>query len=209
MGDNVLDDMQEDRDKYREIRQRINHCYSVAGTVERPGPPAFLRDPEIDRMTDVMVDSLLGRISPLDADTEAQNLNRETLKFYREGVCRVAGAETIIGDHDGLQYDPSLSMQTTNRLYGLLAFETRFVFPLSREYGWEALADRYLRNYRRCDIAVALGCDEGNADQIVPIKSGEFICIYKSCAACRAWFDDPHREFFRRREFFTDLFDRQ
>lgn len=196
-------------DKFREIRQRINHCYSVASVNRQPGPPAFLPSSEVDQMTDAMVNSFFGRISPLDADGEAQNLNRATIKCFRDGVRLVPGAETIIGSHDGVQYDSSLSMQTTNRLYGLLAFETRFVFPLSRDYTWKQLADRYLRNYRRCDIDVALGCDEANAGEVVAIKSGEFVCIYKSCAACLAWFDDPDREFLRRREFFTDDFDWQ
>lgn len=196
-------------DKYREIRQRFNHCYSVASVNEQPGPPAFLPSSEVDQMTVAMVDSFFGRISPLDADREAQNLNRATIKCFRDGVRLVPGAETIIGNHDGVQYDPSLSMQTTNRLYALLAFETRFVFPLSRDSTWKQLADRYLRNYRRCDIDIALGCDETNAGEILAIKSGEFVCIYKSCTACRAWFDEPDREFLRRREFFTDEFDRQ
>lgn len=196
-------------DKYRGIRQRINHCYSVANANEQPGPPAFLPSPDVDQMTKELVDSLFGRVSPLDADNEAQNLNRATIKCYHDGVKLLPGAETIIGNHDGTQYDPSLSLQTTNRLYGLLAFETRVIFPLSREFTWKQLEDRYLRNYRRCDIAVSLGCDEANAGEIVAIKSGEFVCIYKSCTACRVWFDDPDREFFRRREFFSDDFDRQ
>lgn len=196
-------------DKYREIRQRINNVYSCANDNGQPGPPAFLRDAEVDRMTDAMVSSLFGRIGPLDTDAEAQNLNRETIKCYRDGVKLVPGAETTIGNHEGPQYDPSLSMQTTNRLYGLFAFETQVIFPLSRDFTWQQLAERPLRNYRRCDIAVALGCDENNAEEIVAIKSGEFVCIYKSCAACRTWFDNPDRAFFRRREFFNDLFDWQ
>lgn len=205
----MIDDMQADRDPYREIRQRINHCYSVADSNGQPGPPAFLRDPMVDQMTDEMVNSLFSRVSPLDADTEAQNLNRATIDCYRKGVRLAPGAETIVGNHEGAQYDPTLSMQTTNRLYGLFAFETRVIFPLSPGFTWQQLADNHIRNYRRCDFEVALGCDETNAGEIVAIKSGEFVCIYKSCAACLAWFDDPDREFLRRREFFTEDFDRQ
>lgn len=183
-------------DKYHEARQRVNRTNSEVGL------PAALRDADTDRMTDALIGSVQGKVGPLDGDDEARNLARETIAWHR------MSGETIIGEHAGLQYDPSNPI-TQARPYGLFSFDARVLFPLSKHFTWLQLAEKYLPRHRVCDIGVAIGCTESAGTIVLPIRSGEFICIYKSCAACRSWFDDPDREFFRRREFFIDLFDRQ
>ncbi|CDQ43191.1 hypothetical protein [Mycolicibacterium neoaurum] len=190
-------------DPNHERHQRINQVNSQAGA------PAVLDWPALDKMAETIANNGFGRISALDDDEEARNLARETILLHRKGVEHVPGAETVIGEHAGPQHDPSLSLQTADRLYGLLAFDTKVIFPLSENFTWRQLSEKYLSRYRVCDVDVSIGCERTNAGLVIAIKSGEFVCIYKTCESCRKWFSQPDREHFRTRTFFDDLWDRR
>lgn len=179
-----------------EVHQRINRTNSQIGA------PAVLDWAEHDKTVEALVGSTFGRVGPLDEDEEARNLARETIAWHR------MSNETIIGDHAGLQYDPSNPI-TQARHYGLFSFESRVLFPLSKHFTWQQLADKYLTRHSVCDIRVSIGCDQNAGTDVLPIRCGEFVCIYKTCVACREWFANPDRDYFRRREFFNDEFDRQ
>jgi hypothetical protein len=192
-------------DPMREIHQRINQTNAEAGvSIVMPGDWS-----EIDAMAVTMADNAFGRISDLDSNVDAQALVRETISHYRLSVefPTVAG-ETLIAYHEGTQYD-SNQQRSMNRLYGLLAFDPRALVPLSSGYTWEDAARQYLSRETKCDVAVSVGCESASATEILAIKSGEFVCLYKACSACRDWFHDPHRHGFRTREFSGSDWDRR
>lgn len=189
---------------YQEVHQRINQTLSQAGC------PAVLDWPEIDAMAEAMAaTTFFDRISYLDADPEGQALAMETISFYRLYVeFKTLIGETWIGYHAGTQHDWSIP-STMNRTYALMAFDPKILFPLSRTWTWQDAATKYLTRYQVCDVDVSYGCEQDNATEVLAIKCGEFVCIYKTCTACRAWFDEPDRAHFRRRDFFCDIWDRQ
>ncbi|MHA3020885.1 hypothetical protein ACXPWS_11535 [Mycobacterium sp. BMJ-28] len=186
----------------RESHQRINQTLSQAGA------PAVLDWPEIDAMAETMADNSMVRVGLLERDPEGRALALETIrKCYRAGLNLMVGSETAMGEHAGLQYDPS-KPSMMNRLYALLAVDTAVLFPLSEQFTWKHVAERYLTRYHVCDVDVSIQCEQTNAVEILPIKQGEFVCIFKACTACVGWFSDPDRERFRKRDFFDDLWDR-
>lgn len=183
----------------REVHQRINNAMRW-GVVDgnRNHPPLVADFAEIDAMADAMAaTTFFGRISYLDTDREAQGLALDVIDRYRAYVEDLG--ETLIGEHGGTQYDGA----TMNRAYALLAFEPKVIFPLSLAWGWQDVAARYLSHYNDCDVAKDVECTQAN--DVLAIKSGEFICIFKCCGPCRAWFDDdgqrvfePARDWHRR-----------
>jgi len=180
---------------YREMNQRLNQVNSAVGA------PAVLDPIEINQMARAIANKGFGRISELDDNEEARNLALETIHEHRSHT------ETVVGEHAGTQYDPSI-LSTMQRVYGLMAFDTRVIFPLSESFTWQQLSDKYLTRYRVCDVDVSIGCERTNAGLVIAIKSGEFVCIYKTCESCRKWFDQPDREHFRTRTFFDDPWDK-
>lgn len=194
-----------DYEPLREIHHRINQTLAKSG-----GPVVMPPDwAEIDATATVMANNLFARFSKLDNNPDAQELARETITSYRLSVDlpTVAG-ETLTAYHEGPQYDPA-NQFSMNRLYAILAVDSRALIPLSVTYTWQDVASQYLTRETHCDVAVSYGCEPTNATEVMVIKSGEFVCLYKACTACRDWFHDPHRRAFRTREFYHDSWDRR
>lgn len=187
---------------YHEIHQRINQVNSAIGA------PAVLDWTEIDAMSEAMADNLFGRIGPLDSHPDAQNLARDLIDSYRTAVRlpQIAG-ETIIAEHLGPQYGP----RTMTRLYALMAIDHRGLVPLSEEFTWQDVAKKYMTNHRVCDVELWFGCDKYAATIDLPVKLGEFVCLFKCCAKCREWFDEPKelRDDYRKPTGWSDEFDRR
>ncbi|WP_155764238.1 hypothetical protein [Mycobacterium colombiense] len=179
-------------DDNREIHHRINQ------TRARLGQSVVMPDnwAHIDRMAQDIAQADSVQISKLDRDPDAQQLAKETIDNYRYRVgfslnsvgMRGHEGSTEIDEHSGLQYDSKFP-QTMNRLYAILAGAPEALIPLSGFYTWEDVARERLSRYNRCDVRLHNGCNVEHAEQRFAIKSGEFVCIYASCAACREWFE--------------------
>lgn len=183
----------------RETHQRLNQINSQIGA------PAMVDTAEIDQLAHAADQAMALTLT----DSEAQNLARETIALYRTSV-QLGGQETIMAEHLSNEYDTGNPL-TFNCQYGLLAMDTRGLYPLSDAMTWKDLAARYLFKWRRCDVNICLGCDIDSAANIFAVQSGEFVCIYKACDKCLNWFsfDGTDRERFQTREFFNDDWDRK
>lgn len=94
-------------------------------------------------------------------------------------------------------YDGSaVTPRNFNMLYVLLACDPRFLLPLDSDreprprQNFKWIANKYLR-YLPCDARVSVFCEQERSEIALPIKTGEFVTLWKSCRMCRAWFDLP------------------
>lgn len=167
-------------DPLREIRQRINRVNSEAGL------PAVLDwSPE---------------------DVEAKLLAHGRFVQTRNHDMRRLAAATV---EEHLRWrDPHDVTSAVRGPSALFAFDTRIPFSLA-DNAVENLVARYLSDrYTVCDVAVDIRCERANADHVLIIGYGEWVCLYKCCDRCKAWFDDPDRKLTERLDWpYHDLFD--
>lgn len=204
-------DPYKDYGPYQEIHQRMNQAFEEAGSDPKsewygtPGPPPVLDWTEIDPLAEKMANTLFARVGPLDKDREAQGLAMHTIRkgyrFYVES--KELGGETITVEPFGAQRSSANPC-----LWVIIDRDPRALIEVTPDKDHNAIAQHYLSGYSHCDIEVSYSCETKMATEILSIKSGEFICVYKACTACSAWFYEPDREQFRKWTFF-DGFDEE
>lgn len=160
---------------YHEVHQRINQVNSQIGV------PAVLDWTERDEMAERAANATFVRVSELDNHPDAQEIAMKTVHRYRDSL--KASPDGLLGDRANIIGEGSL--------FALLDFDARYAIALSRDLTWKDVANQHLSNrYRVCDVEATYACDRiGN--QVLAIKTGEFICLYKCCQQCREWFDEP------------------
>lgn len=160
------------------VHQRLNQMNSEVGW------PALIDTEHHDQHAEKLANVALARLGPLDDHHDAQGIAMKTVHRYRDSL--KAERDGVLGDRANIVGDPDAG------LYILLAYEPTHLIALDDPANWEATAKRYLpRFYRSCDIEVTRGCTPTDAPIILPIKTGEFVCVFQCCQRCREWFDEP------------------
>lgn len=161
-----------------EAHQRINQINSQVGW------PAVLDWAEHDKNVEAMVNATFARLSDLDRNADAQHLAYKTVQLHR-----------------------SSADVTVPGLCAIFAHDPTIALPLSAMDDWEPIATQHLRKYVTCDVSICSMCEPRQANQNVAIKLGEFICIYKCCNGCRAFFDmtPDERERFDQSRYFDEI----
>lgn len=162
---------------HHETHQRINQVNSQIGA------PAVLNWVERDEMAEAMADATFyGRISYLDDHPDAQALAMKTIHSYRDSL--KAGPDGLMGDRANVIGE--------GHLFALLEVNPSYAIALNSNLTWKDVANQHLSiRYRTCDVDKTYGCNPTGGNQVLAVKVGEFICLYKCCQRCREWFDEP------------------
>lgn len=180
-----------------ELNQRLIQVGSQAGS-----PPNFDDLQLINELSEQMHTVAFGQISPLDRNKDAHDMALEYIDTYLS----LRDNETIYADHLGVQFDPELAQQTTNRVYGILASNPGGLHPLSNDWTWEQVSHKYLSRAKGCDVQVTYACREKNPTLRFAIRAGDYAVIFASCQKCRDWFDeDPLKRHRLQKRNFGDL----
>jgi hypothetical protein len=159
-----------------DCHQRIRQAGSAAGWEHLTNDSDKMA--QHDKLAETIAHAGFVRLSYLDRHEAAQEIAMKTIQRYRDSLhkCSIAPEITDVSLLVLFGYDPSIPV------------------PIDELAQLDLIAYKHLSdNYTTCDISVTFGCDPNNAAKIMPVKVGEFVCIYKVCDQCRAWFDlSPH-----------------
>lgn len=156
--------------------QAINQAYAELGIAV--GMPDEW--PVIEQMSETVASSSLIQTRHHDA----RRLAGATVDMFRQYV-RESG-ETLYGDDD----------HESNGTYVLFGFDPKVLFAINERRTVESLAREHLSSrYTDCDVGASIRCQTSQADRIISVYYGEFVCLYKCCAICLDWFDDPDRHY--------------
>lgn len=148
--------------KYREIHQRINAVHRENQLTGRSNQPLVVDWTEVD----VMTREILHNGIQQTRDANKCKLAASTVE------CHLDWGERIDG--------PCI----------LLGFDTRVSFPLPE---LNDVVNKYFSDrYTDCDVEVSYGCQQHNANHLLGVGVGDYLCLYKVCRTCRDWFDDPN-----------------
>lgn len=157
------------------IHQRLNQVNSEVGW------PALIDTEQHDKLAERMANLALVHFGPLDGHPDAQGLGMKLIQRHRDSLD--ARPDGFLADHANIAGDAGTG------LYVLLAYDPTHAIAISDPAEWEAVASKYLpQSDRFCDVEITVGCTPSNGPLTLPVKVGEFICVFRCCERCLAWF---------------------
>lgn len=156
-------------DPNRETHQRLNQVASQTG---QPAIPDF---------------SLIDQMAK-NANSVRQTQHPDMRRLAASSV----DSNRLYGNYE----DPSrvIHVDDAGPPYILLGCDPRFRISVHTKSVEQVVAESLSERYRICDVSAVVGCQTNSASCVLIVGYGEYICLYKCCAVCRAWFGDPERK---------------
>lgn len=175
-----------------QIRQRINQVNSQVGWA------AVLPDSFANQ------DAVAERIVRNDRTRISGQIDDCTLRAIAKSIVgrsrgdRSGQLPTYV-DRDGQLCDPCENPRF-NGLCAIPAFDPAYSILLEETYTWQDVAAKYLAARNYCDVRAsgyrcASICDRVRENAWfadLAVKVGHDIVLFKCCASCRSWLDEPY-----------------